>query len=92
MRKSEIIKRILLNTKVAHDEEEAQRIFIQTFVDHYLALDLKKWDTEVADSFASSFIRLAGNTNHGISVRYLIKDLDTMLRDHPPLSDKNTLA
>lgn len=58
---------------------EANRIFVQTFVQYYFDWNLEKWDTEVPADIAETFMLTMGWAGPDLSVRYLIKDLDAVL-------------
>lgn len=91
MKKSQIITQIILNTGLAKSLIEANKIFVQTFVDHYLRWNLQKWDTEVPLEIAHSFIQNPG-TAQEMGVKFLIKDLDTRVRKSNNQASKSLLA
>lgn len=75
MKKSQLIKEIIISSGLAASLSEASGIFAQTFVEYFFGWDLEKWDTEIPHDRAEMFKRKIGS-GRGISVRYLIKDLD----------------
>lgn len=79
MRKSEVINEIIVRSGIAKTITEANIIFVHAFVEHYLDWDLGKWDTQVPAHIVELFQKSVGN-GHGVSVRYLIKDLDTLMK------------
>lgn len=79
MKRSQLINQIIVKCGLAETIPEANRMFVQNFVDYYLDWNLEKWDTEVPTDVAERFSRSV-SYSRGMSVRYLIKDLDAMLK------------
>lgn len=79
MKKSELINLIIVKSGRAKTIDEANILFLQAFIEYYQEWSLTRWDTEVNPVYADAFFRTIGQ-GVGISVRYLIKDLDTFLK------------
>jgi len=81
VKKSEIINKLIIQAGLADSVIDANRIFVQAFVDHYLDWNLARWDTDVTDATAHSYLHDLGSAN-GMTPKFLIKDLDTYLKKH----------
>jgi hypothetical protein len=80
MKRSALIKEVIIQTGQAKSAPEANRLFVQTFVDYFSQWDLQTWDTEVPAELAEKYRRSVGGPSQNVSVRFLIKDLDSLLR------------
>lgn len=79
MRKSQLISQVILTSGLATDKIAANRIFVQTFVEHHDGVNLQQWDTELPPHVAETFLRMIGSGKE-ISVRHMINDLDLLVK------------
>jgi hypothetical protein len=79
MKKSQLINDVIVRSGMAKSEVEANKIFVLTFAEYFADLNLRQWDSDVPTEVCQKFLHNLGRAQ-GISVRYLIKDLDSMVK------------
>lgn len=75
----EIASKCMVNSGLAVNSEKAVARLKQEFSTSYPALSYDKWNKDVPESMAQNIISNVGK-NGSMSVRFLIKDLETIAR------------
>lgn len=73
----EVASHVLVNAGKFGSREEAIDSFRNEFSSHFPNRNYKEWNKEVPDSMVKNIIENVGK-NSSISVRFLIKDLETI--------------
>jgi hypothetical protein len=74
-----IAAKILVNAYKYHTEAEAVQGLRAEFKLHFPAYDYNDWNKDVPDHFAQNIITNVGK-NGTVSVRFIIKDLETIAK------------
>lgn len=75
----EIAVKCMVNSSLARSEEDALRRLKEEFSKSYPALSYERWNKDVPEVMANNIISNVGK-NGSMSVRFLIKDLETIAR------------
>lgn len=75
----EIAIKCMVNSGLAKSDQEALTLLKDEFSQSYPALSYTKWNKDVPSSMANNIITNVGK-NGSMSVRFLIKDLETIAK------------